>query len=257
VTTALRAGFRGIDTACQPKHYHEPGVGSALQALFALKELRREDVFIQTKFTSLDGQDPARIPYDPKATLEDQVKQSMETSLKNLQVSYIDSLVMHSPMRTFKDTLSVWRVFESFVDEGKVRQLGMSNCYDLETLSRLWEEARVKPAVIQNRLYKETNFDQGIRAFARKNGIYYQSFWTLTANPKILSLPAVRGMAEKYGKTPAQIFFAYLINSAGLTPLTGTTNETHMTQDLEAMDLHLTDEEAAVFDSIINSDRLS
>ncbi|CAG7784819.1 unnamed protein product [Allacma fusca] len=256
VTLAIRKGFRGIDTACQPKHYHEPGVGAALKKLFASNELRREDIFIQTKFTSLDGQDPNNIPYDPDAPLAEQVKQSLEKSLQNLHTSYIDSLVLHSPMDTYKETLQVWRVFESFVQSGKVRQLGISNCYDLSTLTRLWDEVAVKPSVIQNRFYQRLNYDQGIRAFAKKNRIYYQSFWTLTANPNILKLSAMTKIAQKYQKTPEQIFFAYLINSLGLTPLTGTSNETHMKQDLEALNLHLTVDEAAIFNSIVNADKL-
>ena len=97
--------------------------------------------------------------------------------------------------------------------------------------SKLYSEAVIKPAVIQNRLYKDTNFDQGIRSFAKQNRIYYQSFWTLTANPGILKSASVRDIAKKYGKTPAQIFFSYLINSAGICPLTGTTNEEHMVRD--------------------------
>ena len=255
VTKALRKGFRGIDTACQPKHYNEPGVGAAVKKLIDANEIRREDVFLQTKFTSLDGQDPNRIPYDPQAPLNEQVLQSLETSLKNLQTDYIDSLVMHSPMRTYNDTILVWRVFESFVNAGKVRQLGISNCYDLKTLTRLYDEAVVKPAVIQNRFYRDTGYDKGIRQFAKEHNLYYESFWTLTANPRILALPAVSRMAKKYGKTVEQIFFGYLINSAGMTPLTGTTNEKHMEEDLEALDIHLTSEEAAVFDAIVNSGR--
>src|SRR5262249_37286954 len=64
VRQAIAQGFRGIDTACQPKHYHEPGVGDAVAAAIA-GGLKREELFLQTKFTSVGGQDPARIPYDP------------------------------------------------------------------------------------------------------------------------------------------------------------------------------------------------
>ncbi|MFX8680966.1 hypothetical protein ABTM69_20165, partial [Acinetobacter baumannii] len=66
VTQALQLGFRGIDTACQPRHYHEPGVGDAVAA-FLDAGGRREDLYLQTKFTPLGGQDPQRIPYDPQA----------------------------------------------------------------------------------------------------------------------------------------------------------------------------------------------
>src|ERR1700744_5357034 len=76
VRLAILEGYRGIDTACQPKHYHEPGVGAAV----ASAPLARQDLYLQTKFTPVSGQDPARIPYDPKAPLAEQVKQSFAAS---------------------------------------------------------------------------------------------------------------------------------------------------------------------------------
>ena len=79
VLLALQAGYRAIDTACQPKHYNEAGVGEAVQ----LSGIPRADIFLQTKYTPLAGQDPQRVPYDPKAPLEEQVKQSVATSLRN------------------------------------------------------------------------------------------------------------------------------------------------------------------------------
>lgn len=107
VIQAVRAGFRGIDTACQPKHYYEPGVGAALKVLATEDNIKREDLFVQTKFTSISGQDPKNIPYDPQAELPTTVRQSLEVSLRNLGTTYIDSLVMHGPMRTHRDTMEV------------------------------------------------------------------------------------------------------------------------------------------------------
>ncbi|KAJ1432249.1 NADP-dependent oxidoreductase domain-containing protein [Ochromonadaceae sp. CCMP2298] len=186
VQLAVKSGFRGIDTACQPKHYYEPGTGEALQALYAEGIVTRADIFLQTKFTSLGGQDPNNIPYDPKAPLADCVRRSFETSLQNLQTSYVDSLVMHSPMPRFSDTLAVWRVFEELHQSGRVRQLGLSNTYDLRTLTQLYEAAVVKPSVLQNRFYEDSGYDVEIRQFCKEHSIRYQSFWTLTGNPQII-----------------------------------------------------------------------
>ena len=97
VVKAIQAGFRGIDTACQPKHYDEPLVGEALHKLEE-HGIERETLFIQTKFTPLSGQDPRQVPYDKDATIESQVNQSFEASLRNLQTQYVDSLVLHSPV---------------------------------------------------------------------------------------------------------------------------------------------------------------
>jgi diketogulonate reductase-like aldo/keto reductase len=60
VAEAVHWGFRGIDTACQPKHYHEPGVGEGLRRAYAEGIVTRQDMFLQTKFTSFDGQDPSK-----------------------------------------------------------------------------------------------------------------------------------------------------------------------------------------------------
>src|SRR6185436_15451405 len=150
VTQALRAGFRGIDTACQPKHYHEPGVGAALAA--SLQDgLTREQIYLQTKFTPLSGQDPKRIPYDANATLPEQVAQSFAVSLRNLQTSYLDALVLHSPLPREAETLQVWTAMETLVDAGGVKRIGISNCYSLKTLEALYRESRIKPSVVQNR----------------------------------------------------------------------------------------------------------
>ena len=85
VNLALQAGFRGIDTANQRKHYHEVGVGEALAEAFEKGVVKRGDLFLQTKFTHLGGQD-SRLPYDPKAPVAKQVEQSCARSLEHLGV---------------------------------------------------------------------------------------------------------------------------------------------------------------------------
>jgi diketogulonate reductase-like aldo/keto reductase len=238
VEQAVTIGFRGLDTACQPKHYHEPGVGEGLSACLA-KGLARSEVYLQTKFTPADGQDPARMPYDPKARLSDQVAQSFATSLKNLRTDYLDGLVLHSPLSNERELLEVWRAMEALCDAGGARQLGISNCYSLPQLRRLHEQARIKPAILQNRFYAATGYDRDIREFCGQQRILYQSFWTLTANPKVLAHPALQALAARYGRTPAQVFFRYLTQQ-GIVPLTGTASEAHMREDLAIFEFELT-----------------
>jgi len=232
VIQALHVGFRGIDTACQPKHYREDLVGEGVQKFLEETDLKREDLFIQTKFTPLSGQDPQRIPYDPDAPLKEQVQQSFEKSLQNLQTEYIDSLLLHSPLASHDDTMVVWRVFEELYNQQKVRAIGICNQYSLKGLKRLWNDATVKPAIVQNRFYKKSDYDTELRAFCLENRIWYQSFWTLTANPHILQNPYVQNLAKQKDKTPAQIFFRFVMK-LGIVPLTGTSNEEHMRQDLD------------------------
>jgi len=237
VAMALRAGFRGLDTACQPKHYHEPGVGEGLAAVIA-EGLARADVYVQTKFTPLRGQDPENLPYDGDAAVGEQVRQSFAASLRNLRTDYLDALVLHSPYPEDKDTLEAWSAMEELCDAGGVRQLGVSNCYELDRLKMIYEAARVKPAVIQNRFYAKTGYDREIREFCRSTGVLYQSFWTLTANPEVLAQPVLKDLAQTYKRTPAQLFFRYLTQQ-GIVCLTGTSSREHMAQDLAIFDLVL------------------
>ena len=247
VSQALQAGFRGVDTACQPRHYAEALVGDAL----IHSGIKREELFIQTKFTPIDGQDLETVPYDKNATLPEQVAESFEVSKKNLKTSYIDSLLLHSPLFPFSRLLSVWRAMEQLYKRGEVLQLGISNCYDLELLKRLYNEAKIKPAVVQNRFYSESDYDTELREWCKMHGIAYQSFWSLTANPHILGSETVIKLAMKYKKSTAQIFFAYLM-SQGITPLSGTTSVEHMLDDLEAEEINLKKEEIKEINNLLH-----
>lgn len=237
VTSALRAGFRGIDTACQPRHYDEAGVGAGVaDALSA--GLSRSDLYLQTKFTPLAGQDPARVPYDPRAPLGEQIAQSFAASLRNLKTDYLDCLVLHSPLATLGQTLKAWEAMESLASAGAVRQLGISNCYDPSLLEAVYRTVRIKPAVVQNRFHAETAYDREIRMFCRRERMVYQSFWTLTANPRVLGDPAVISIASRLERTAAQVLFRYLIESE-VVPLTGTRSAVHMRDDLAVFDFEL------------------
>jgi diketogulonate reductase-like aldo/keto reductase len=248
VATAIRQGFRGFDTACQPKHYEEAGVGAGIAAALG-DGLRRDDLYLQTKFTPLSGQDPQRIPYDPKAPIPEQVAQSCEVSLRNLRTDRLDCLVLHSPLPTSRQTHEAWQAMEALVDAGKARQLGISNCYQLRQLESLCSEARIKPAVLQNRFHDDTHYDHDIRVYCRKQNIIYQSFWTLTANPHILSHRTVTTLGDKYQRTAAQILFRYL-TQIGVAPLTGTRSDTHMRDDLAIFEFQLTGPELTRVDAL-------
>ena len=244
VAQAIRAGFRGIDTACQPKHYHEPGVGAAIAAC------ERESLYVQTKFTSLSGQDPTRVPYDVNATLPEQVAQSFAASLRNLQTSYLDALVLHSPLPREEQTLAVWRAMEALVDAGGVHRIGISNCYDVRVLEKLYDVSRIKPAIVQNRFYADTDYDVEIRAFCADHAMSYQSFWTLSANPQLLEDETVRLLTLKYRRTAAQVLFRYL-TQVGVTPLTGTKSEAHLREDLAIFEFELTASEVRAVTTLL------
>ncbi|MBI2802935.1 MAG: aldo/keto reductase [Gammaproteobacteria bacterium] len=250
VTAAIKVGFRGIDTAGQPKHYDEVGVGAGIAA--ALNSgLTRQSLYIQTKFTPLAGQDPAHVPYDPAAPLAEQVAQSFASSLRNLQTSYVDCLILHSPLPNAHDMAEVWRAMEAVVQQGGARRLGISNCSRLTELESLYRIAKVKPSVVQNRFYAKTGYDRELRMCCRAHAISYQSFWTLTANRDMLAHSALRALSLKYGRTAPQILFRYLTQS-GITPLTGTTNATHMQEDLAIFEFELTPVECGTVTKLLS-----
>jgi diketogulonate reductase-like aldo/keto reductase len=241
VVQAIQAGFRGIDTACQPKHYNEPLVGAALRRLQD-HGIERDSIFLQTKFTPLAGQDPRQVPYDKNSPIESQITQSFETSKKNLQTHYIDSLVLHSPLEPHERLMKAWGAMEAIHQAGGALQLGISNCYNSEVLKRLYGDATIKPAIVQNRFYRETGYDTELRNWCTDNGVIYQSFWTLTANPHIIASNTVQDIATKHNKTEPQIFFRYL-SQLGIVPLTGTCSKHHMVEDLSIFDFELSSEE--------------
>lgn len=146
----------------------------------------------------------------------------MKVSLKNLDTSYIDSLVLHSPLKEMEDTLLVWETMESLVDDGIVKRIGLSNCYSLDDFQTIYRAAKHKPWILQNRFYAQSNFDTEIRQFCKENNILYQSFWTLTANSKALQEPQVHEMARQRDLTPQTLLFAFLMSLGYVTPLSGT-----------------------------------
>jgi diketogulonate reductase-like aldo/keto reductase len=246
VHQALTCGFRGIDTAGQPRHYDEKLVGDAITQFLNESNLKREELFIQTKFSPADGQDRNTIPYDPSLPLKDQVHKSFESSLKNLNVKVIDSYILHSPLKTYDHTIEVWQAMEELKDKGAVRQIGISNIYDFGLLKNLWNHANTKPAVIQNRFDAfHNNFDEEIRKFCRDNNIVYQSFWTLTATKQraILTSVELTDLARnEYKVTPEQLLLKVVMN-LGVVPLVGTTDQLHMKHDLDLLHLKILDKD--------------
>jgi diketogulonate reductase-like aldo/keto reductase len=239
VELALRAGFRGIDTANQRRHYFEEGVGQGLAAAYRDGVVTRAGLFLQTKFTYRPGQDH-RLPYDPAAKLSDQVAQSMASSLGHLGSDYVDSYVLHGPASNYAwsdaDT-EVWEAMKKERDAGRTRLLGVSNV-SLRHLEQMKLANSELPAFVQNRCFARLGWDRDVRVFCRENTIVYQGFSLLTANPEILHHDFVAALARRENATPAQIVFAFA-RAIEILPLTGTSNEKHMIEDLTSTALNL------------------
>ena len=248
--SAVEAGFRGIDTANQRRHYFEQGVGDALEALYREGRLTRTDLFLQTKFTYAGGQDH-RLPYDPQADLPMQVRQSFASSLEHLRTDYLDSYVLHGPSvgRGLSEAdFAVWQAMESLCRDGKARALGVSNV-SLDQLRLLTQAAEVQPRFVQNRCFAANHWDREVRRFCAERDIVYQGFSLLTANVHVLTGVEMVGLARRHRKTIAQLIFRFA-QQIGMLPLTGTTDVEHMREDLASASFDLAEEELALIESI-------
>jgi diketogulonate reductase-like aldo/keto reductase len=246
---AVSTGFSGIDTANQPRHYQEHLVGEALLKLSG-KGIKREDLFLQSKFTPADGQDH-RIPYDPSADLTTQVKQSFESSLKNLHTDYLNSYLLHGPYShpgLGNEDWEVWSAIEELYKSGKARFIGISNV-NIEQLELLTEKAEIKPMVVQNRCFAAQGWDRVVRDYCKAHNIVYEGFSLLTANPFILQNSGVQEIARGLGRTPEQVVFRFSIQ-IGILPLTGTTSEQHMKEDLLVKEFELNSDDLNMIETI-------
>lgn len=233
VLQAVEAGFRAIDTANQLIHYDEARVGEALLTL-AKRGIARDQLFLQTKFTSVNGQDH-RTPYDASADLTAQVTQSFESSLGHLHTDYLDSYVLHGPhyrRGLAAEDWEVWAAIEQLYESKRTKMIGVSNV-SAEQLTLLCAKAKHKPMVVQNRCYAALGWDKEVRDICRTNHIIYQGFSLLTANREVFADPDIRAMAVRYGMGLAQLVFRFAMQ-IGMLPLTGTTNPQHMQEDLQS-----------------------
>ncbi|MFO0804719.1 MAG: aldo/keto reductase [Gemmataceae bacterium] len=247
---ALRQGFRSIDTANQRKHYHEAAVGRAISAVLSEGAIARDDLFLQTKFTFRDGQDH-RLPYDPAASIAEQVEQSFASSLSHLGVETIDSYLLHGPStRTglAEADWDAWRAMEAIHASGRTRMLGVSNV-TAEQLRILFAGARVKPRFVQNRCYASRGWDREVRSFCTANGIVYQGFSLLTANRTVLTHPALIDIAARHGCGVGPLVFRFAL-ALGMIPLTGTTNAEHMRADLDVFAFELEPDEITAIEEV-------
>lgn len=249
VELALKSGFRAIDTANQAKHYSEKLVGDAL-ANAAAGGLARDKLWLQTKFTPIDGQDH-RLPYDPHADLGTQVKQSFASSLEHLRTDYIDSYLLHGPYHYPElgpEDFEVWAAMEEIHGSGAAKAIGISNV-NLQQMEMLVSRSKIKPMMVQNRCYANRGWDDGVREFCVRSNIQYEGFSLLTANPGVFHAAEVQDMARRFSVTPAQIIFRFA-HQIGMIPLTGTTDEEHMKLDLAIFGFELTAADLALMENM-------
>jgi 2,5-diketo-D-gluconate reductase A len=187
VAAALEAGYRHIDTA---KLYdNEEEVGAAI----ATSGLPREEVFVTTKLWNGDqGYDSALKAFD--------------ASLERLGFDYVDLYLIHWPTPARDRYVDTWRAFEKIAAEGRARAIGVSN-FQVPHLQRLIDETGTVPAVNQVELHPNLVQAQ-LRAFHAEHGIVTEA-WSPLARGGLLQDPAITQLAQKYGRTPAQVILRW------------------------------------------------
>lgn len=237
--TALKYGFRAIDTANQLKHYIESGVGSALSTFFKISDVKREDIFLQTKFNYANSQD-TKLLYDSQTNIANQVEQSFFSSLAHLQTDYIDSYLLHSTFNTYDITsedLEAWKTMEKLVKQGYIRKLGVSNI-SKDQLLKIYDIVEIKPSIVQNRCYAHTSWNAGVRYTCRRIGIEYQGFCILSANLRLTRNAEFKNIVYKYKLTPAQVIYQVALK-IGIKPITGACNLDHLIENVNCMTVEL------------------
>ncbi|KAH7239783.1 NADP-dependent oxidoreductase domain-containing protein [Fusarium solani] len=244
ILSALRVGYRALDCACQAHFYDERAVGQAIaSALSPVSQeglgLHRNDLFIQTKFTTPASHKPGLAPYLEDDMPEVKVRKSLDMSLTSLGIDYVDCLLLHGPMPTFEETIEIWAAMESVFGD-KVHRLGVSNV-SLEQLEGIYNVATVKPSIVQNRFWPYNHFDSGVRSFCAKNNIIYQAFWS----------------AEKMGASREDALFSLVLSLGQDGPqvsvLNGTTNPERMFRSLEVVRRGFVDELDSLAKHLMNT----
>lgn len=180
------------------------------------------------------------MPYDHTLPVKEQVHASIESSLHNLRIAddqptYLDAVLLHSPLRTMDETIEAWNVLREYVTKGSIRHIGISNV-ELPILERL-NASELPPAIVQNRFYPAMDYETALRAYCCSLGIIFQSFWTLTGNPMLVTSQVVKELSERAKVEEAIALYALVLGLKNMTVLIGTKREERMVGDLMGVEL--------------------
>lgn len=221
VATALRAGYRLIDTAAA--YGNERAVGRGIAA----SGVDRSEVFLTTKIWVSD--------YGYTKT-----RAAIAQSLERLGTGYIDLLLLHQP---FGDYLGSWTAMEEAVAEGSIRAIGVSN-FRVPDLEKLLAAAVIRPTVDQVERHPYLQ-QKDLAAYLAANDIVAEAWYPLGHGSKeLLAEPVVTALAEKYSKSGVQIILRWHIQT-GYVAIPKSTNTHHIEQNLDVFDFALTDDELA------------
>lgn len=221
VLDAIESGYRLIDTAAA--YMNEEAVGRAI----AKCGVPREELFITTKLWVQD------------ASYEG-AKQAIETSMQKLGLSYIDLYLIHQPMG---DYIGAWRAMEEAYKAGKLRAIGVCNCYP-HVLADICETVAVKPAVNQVELHPFFQQENAL-ALMREYGVHPEAWGPFAEGSHgIFTHPVLTAIGRKYGKSAAQVALRWNVQR-GVTVIPKSVHKERMEQNINIWDFTLSGEDMA------------
>ncbi|ANB09566.1 oxidoreductase [Streptomyces ambofaciens] len=232
VAQALEAGYRSIDTAAI--YGNEEGTGKAVAA----SGVAREDLFVTTKLWNSDQ------GYD--STLR-----AFDTSLEKLGLEYVDLYLIHWPTPAKERYVDTYKAFEKLHADGRVRAIGVSNFLP-EHLERLIGETSVVPAVNQIELHPHLQ-QHALREFHAEHGIATEAWSPLGSGKGILEIPAIVAIAQKHGRTPAQVVLRWHLQTGNVV-IPKSVTPSRIEENIDVFGFSLDTEDLAAI-SALNEDR--
>ena len=236
VKSALRSGVRLIDTASA--YGNEEEVGQAIREAMVELGLKREEIFVTTKIY------PGSEMADPE--------KSIQACLDRLDIGYVDLVLLHHPDR---NDVKAYQAMEKFVEEGKIRSIGLSNWY-VEELEQFLPQVSTTPALVQNEIHPYYQ-ENDVIPYIQDLGIVVQGWYPLGGRghtAELLGDEVISGIAKAYGVSSAQVILRWNLQK-GVVVIPGFSNPEHIEENAELYGFTLTDEEMARINALDRNEK--